>query len=379
MEFIIDGNAYLNVALSVTQSILYRDKRTDREYYVSDIYNEGKYILKEEVKVQFKQFCINYLGSLIAPIGNKLDKVHLVFDSKSWRKEYISKAFENGMFGSDIAPIEFKYKGNRKKDNKTYLFFEYFQNEIAPALIKETNINYYRIPGTEGDDIVAFLCEKIQSDILAYTVDGDFKQLVYNKNKNVILIYPKQMSKHKKIYVPEELLPDLADDEDDNFFSLNESHILESSINKTIKILKNKDYFEYIVDPIVEIFTKIFRGDKKDNIPKIYKMSPIKTNKLISYIKEDYGNSSIDLLDNLDEDFISYIVEKISILNKINELDKLQDIRRHFIFNSRIIRLSSKLFPEKITKLLEKELENKTLTKFNNKRYKEIKNNPSLI
>lgn len=379
MDFLIDGNAYLNVALSVTRSILYKDKGVGKKYYVNDIFNEGKYILKEEVKVQFKKFCINYLSSLIAPVGSNIDRVHLVFDSRSWRKEYINKAFEKNLFDSEVAPVKFDYKGNRKKDDKIYLFFEYFQDEIIPVLIRETNINYYRIPGTEGDDIIAFLCEKIENDILAYTVDGDLRQLVYNKDKNIILIYPKQMSKHKKLFVPKELHPDLADDEDDNFFSLTESHIVEPSMSKTIKTLKNKDYFEYVVDPVTEIFTKIFRGDKKDNIPKLHKMTPIKTNKLILEIKKDYGNSSIDLLDSLDKDFIGYIVEKISLLNKINDLNKLQDIQKHFIFNSKIIRLSSSLFPEKIKTLLEKDFESKTFLSFDNKRFSNIKNNLSII
>ena len=150
-------------------------------------------------------------------------------------------------------------------------------------------------------------------------------------------------------------------------------------MSKTIKTLKNKDYFEYVVDPVTEIFTKIFRGDKKDNIPKLHKMTPIKTNKLILEIKKDYGNSSIDLLDSLDKDFIGYIVEKISLLNKINDLNKLQDIQKHFIFNSKIIRLSSSLFPEKIKTLLEKDFESKTFLSFDNKRFSNIKNNLSII
>jgi len=116
MDFVIDGNAYLNVAISVTKSIAYRDKSIGSKYYVNDIFNDGKSILKEEVKIQFRNFCLNYMNSLIAPVGNKLNRVHLVFDSRSWRKNYIRKFFNDSNFETSVAPAAFKYKGNRKKD-----------------------------------------------------------------------------------------------------------------------------------------------------------------------------------------------------------------------------------------------------------------------
>ena len=285
MDFVIDGNAYLNVAISVSRSIAYKDKSIGAKYYVNDIFNDGKSILKEEVRIQFRNFCLTYLNSLIAPIGNKLNRVHLAFDSKSWRKGYISEFFNESNFETNVAPTEFKYKGNRKKDDNIYLFFDYFQKEIIPYLVEETGINYYRIDLTEGDDIVAYLCEVINGDIMVYTVDSDLKQLTYSSKNNVIVIYPKQMSKHKKLCIPEDFNPNHAVDETDNFFSLTESHIATSAIDKTISLLKNRDYVEYTIDAVLEVFTKIFRGDKKDNIPKMDKMTPIKTAKLIELIK----------------------------------------------------------------------------------------------
>lgn len=379
MDFIIDGNAYLNVAVSIIKNLLYKDKNIGSNYYVNDIFNEGQTILKEEVKIQFRNFCLTYLYSLIAPVGSKIGSVHLVFDSKSWRKEYIKKTFEHHEFDSDAAPEEFTYKGNRKKEDHIYLFFDYFQKEIVPHLIEKANINVYRIHETEGDDIIAYLCQVIQDDILIYTVDGDMKQLTYSTGKNVIVIYPKQMSKHKKLCVPQEWTPTLAHDEIDNFFSLNESNFSKPTIDKTISILKEKDYVEYIIDPVDEIFTKIFRGDKKDNVPKMDKMTPIKSSKLISTIKSEYGNNSINLLDKLDDNFITFVIKNISILNKVTNIDKLKDIRKHFIFNTKLIRLSSKLFPDSVVKNLEEAIDTSQFKKFNFKNYTNLKNNPSII
>ena len=155
------------------QSIVYRDKSIGAKYYVNDIFNDDASILKEEVKIQFRNFCLNYLNSLIAPVGKRLNRVHLVFDSRSWRKSYTREFFEKSNFETNVAPTEFKYKGNRKKDDKIFLFFDYFQNEIVPKLIEETGINYYRVDSTEGDDILAYLCNVIDGDIMIYTVDSD--------------------------------------------------------------------------------------------------------------------------------------------------------------------------------------------------------------
>lgn len=379
MDFVVDGNAYLNVAISVAKSIAHKDKAIGSQYYVEDIFNDGNYILRESIKVQFRNFCLNYFHSLIAPVGNKISRVHLVFDSKSWRRDFIKKYFDQDNFDSNIAPSEFVYKGNRKKDDMIHLFFDYFQNEIVPHLIVEAGINYYRIKGTEGDDIIAYLCEELKTDILIYTVDGDIKQLTYSPKKNIVVIYPKQMSKHKKICVPEEFNPSFAEEEDDNFFSLNESHVSKPAIFKIISIFKDKDYVEYEVDPIFEIFSKIFRGDKKDNIPKMDKMTPIKSNKMIELIKDEFGKDSINLLDKLDETFINFVVKNISILNKVNDINKLKDIRKHFLFNVRIIRLSSNLFPQVVQDSLNEGINIEEFNKFNFKKFTHLKNNPSLI
>jgi len=380
MDFVIDGNAYLNVAASVSINIAFRDKTIGAQYYVEDILNEGEFILKDQAKLQFRNFCLNYFYSLIAPVGKKIDRVHLAFDSKSWRKDFIQKFFDSGSSGeSSASPDEFIYKGNRKRDNKIYLFFDYFQNEIAPIIVKETGVNYYKIQGTEGDDIIAYLCEILNTDVMVYTVDGDISQLTYCSGKNVIVIYPKQRRPHKKLCLPAELNPDFADDEEDNFFSLNESHVATGTITQVIEALKEKEYVEYIIDPVLDVFTKIFRGDKKDNIPKMDNMTPNKANKLIEIISIEFGTKSIDLLDSLDETFINFVVKNISIINKVRDIDQLKDIRRHFMFNTRIIRLSSKLFPSVIQDSLKSSIIQSEFTKFNFKKFTNLKNNPSII
>ena len=378
MDFIIDGNAYLNVAINVTKNICFRDKTVGAKYYVNDIFNEDKFILKEQVKLEFRNFCINYLNSLIAPVSNKIHRVHLVFDSSSWRKEYVDTFFETSTFKTDSAPDKFKYKGNRKKDDHIHLFFDYFQNEVSKKLVESCGFNYYRIRGTEGDDIIAYLCEIIESDVLIYTVDSDIRQLTYSNKNNVVVIYPKQTSGHKKICVSNDPNPESAVDEVDNFFSLNESHIVSNPVDYIVNTLKNKDYVEYKIDPVFEVFNKIFRGDGKDNIPKMDKMTPSKSEKLIFEIQSQYGKDSIRLLDESNSKFIDFVIQQIGVLNKVNDVEKLTEIREHFLFNSKIIRLSSSLFPDKVKDSLNN-IDRSEFKKFNFKNFTNIKNNPSLI
>jgi 5'-3' exonuclease len=379
MDLIIDGNAFINVAISVTKAQTSRDKRSIDQYWVNDLFNDDGFILKDHVRTAFRNFCFTYLNSLIAPIASNPEKVHIVFDSKSWRKDYTDNFFKSSDFSTTSAPTEFKYKGTRKYDEHQYLFFDYFQNIIMTALSEKSGINQYRIKDTEGDDIIAYLCENLDTDILIYSVDQDLKQLTGNKDKNVLLITPKQMAKTKRLFVPEQLVPTAADEEIDNFFSLNESHITGATIEKTISNLVNKDFVEHPVDFIPETLGKIFLGDKSDNIPKITGITPTKSIKLIARLTEKFGEETISKLDKLDEDFISELVEGIQVLNKIKDQNKLDEVREHVIFNIRLIRLSTKVFPDEIRETLEESFSNYSVTPFSYKEFLNIKNNLSVL
>jgi len=155
-------------------------------------------------------------------------------------------------------------------------------------------------------------------------------------------------------------------------------YVSPPSIDKAVSILKNKDYVEYKIDPVLEVFSKIFRGDKKDNIPKMSKMTPTKTNKMIGLIKEHYGNYSINLLDSMDQSFIDFVVENLSKLNKINSIEDLKDCRKHFMFNSKLIRLSPSLFPPRVLDSL-KDIKTSKFKKFEMKQLNNLKNNSATI
>jgi 5'-3' exonuclease len=379
MDLIIDGNAFINVAISVTKSVSSRDKRTGDVYYVNDLFNDGGYILKEHVRISFRNFCFTYLNSLIAPIASNPERVHIVFDSASWRKDYTNDFFKNSEFKTTSAPTEFKYKGNRKYDDHQYLFFDYFQKTIMPHLTEKCGINQYKFKGTEGDDIIAYLCSIIKDDVLIYSVDQDLKQLTGISDKNVLLITPKQMAKTKRLFVPTELVPSVANEEEDNFFSLSDVHITGATIEKTISNLTNKDYVEHKVDFVNETLSKILLGDKSDNIPKITSVSPMKAKKVIVSIQEKFGDRVIDLIDDLNEEIISGLVGEITTVNKIKDQEKIDEIREHLLFNIKLIRLSVKVFPDEIRDTLDEFFKDYSLVPFNSREFNSLKNNLSAL
>lgn len=380
MDLIIDGNAFINVAISVTKSQSAKDKRTGDAYYVNDLFSDNGFILKEHIKIAFRNFCYTYLNSLIAPISSHPQRVHIVFDSASWRKDYTNEFFKNSDFKTTSAPTEFKYKGNRKYDDHQYLFFEYFQQVFMPAIAAKSGINQYKFKGTEGDDIIAYLCDILDCDLLIYTVDQDIKQTTGINDKNVLVITPKQMAKTKRLFRANQLVPAVAADEVDNFFSLSDDHITGASIEKTISNLVNKDYVEHSVDFVDEVLTKILSGDKSDHIPKITGVSPAKVKKIISALREEFSDDTIiSSIDELDESMISNIVSEIKKVNKIKDQDKTDEIREHLLLNIKLTRLSVKVFPDEIREALVEFFDSYEMTNFNSREFTNLKNNLSLI
>ena len=372
MNLIIDGHAFLNVAINVTKAVTEKDLRVGQKYWVNNLF-EDRDTLKEDARIYFRNFVFNYLNSIIAPIGSMLEGVHIVLDSKSWRKEYINLFFEKSEFKTESAPSQFKYKGNRKYDDHQYLFFEYFEETILPTLVAECNVNEYKASGAEGDDWIALLCEKLKGDIFIYSVDQDIKQLLYSLNKNISLLVPKQMSKTKKIYTSSTIFSGQVEDEHDSFFSLSESHVFPS-FSTVISNFIDKGYTKFEIDPVSEILNKVLLGDKSDNIPRLLKMTPTKFDKILTVVQNKH-TEIIELLDLMDKGLIDTLVSELASSFKITDVNTLEDIREHLLFNIRIMRLSTKVFPEEILEILNSSFESNLPKKFKTREFNLLKNN----
>jgi 5'-3' exonuclease len=160
---------------------------------------------------------------------------------------------------------------------------------------------------------------------------------------------------------------------------LNDAHISGATIEKTISNLVSKDFVEHKVDFIPETLSKIFLGDKSDNIPKITGITPVKSTKLITQLTEKFGESLISELDDISDSILNELVEGIQTLNKIKDQDKLNEIRDNIVLNIRLIRLSTKVFPEEIRDAIEEEFKSTQLSQFNYREFLNLKNNQTSL
>jgi hypothetical protein len=342
MNLVIDGNAFLNVATSIVKNILLSDKRVGEKYYVNDLTDDDKYILKQASKDSFRSFSLNYLGSILAPFKDNITSVFFVFDSKSWRRQFIRQHFESHGDG------DFEYKGNRKYDEKIYLFFDFFQQEILSELSAEYGIISNRVLGAEGDDLIAYICENIQEDICIWSVDKDLIQLLESGRRNVILITPKMMTKFKKIYTTEDF--DKIETKSIDLFNLEMSDIDNSSIMNVLQDLTKKDFMHFMVDPTLELLTKFLGGDGSDNIPRIHpKMTASKVTKTIELIKEKFDWKQVkSAIDSNDPELIDLLINSTCDSLKINDPGERSTIQNNLTRNRTIIRLHTSVIPEKI-------------------------------
>ena len=364
MNIIIDGNAFLNVSASIVKNILSKDKRVGDKYYVSDLLNDDKFLLKQVSKDTFRKFSINYLGSILAPFKENISSVFFVFDSKSWRKKYIRDHVEAHGDG------DFSYKGQRQYDDKMYLFFEYFQTEILNVISEDYGIVVSRIPGAEGDDLIAYICENLKEDICIWSVDKDLTQLLENNSRKVILMTPKQMTKYKKIYTTEDFCETKETEVD--LFNFDIESIDNSAILNIINDLTQKDYQHLTLDPTLEVVTKILAGDSSDNIPRIHpKMTASKVSKTIEKIRESFQwNDIMQMIDSGDSGLFNLILEVTFDLLKIKDPDERQATENNLKRNRKIIRLNTKVFPSDLLELITERLDLTTRRKFNYYKFK---------
>lgn len=350
MNLIIDGNAFLNVCTSVVKTILFKNPRLGAQYWVEDLLNEDSYILKESSKKEFKEFSLRYLTSITSAFSN-LESTYLVFDSKSWRKEFILNHF------STSADDGFSYKGHRKHDPHQMLFFEYFQTEILTSLAK-AHILTLRIPGAEGDDIITRIIEKNpNSDFCIWSTDLDFFQLLENDIRSIILITPKMVKRSKCVYTIKNFKQDRPDF--DIFdFSL-------ASGGNTIAELQQKGFAHLEIDPNLEIIKKIVGGDGSDNIPRVIKQMTKKKVELFNLQILEKIPTPLKEIDDNTEAFLELLSAKVQEFCKITDSDQIALLKSNIKLNLSIIRLKSKFFPENVTRQIDSVLMSLGTSSFN--------------
>lgn len=360
MNLVIDGNAFLSVSASIVKTILREDVRVGEMYWVKDLLNDGDFMLKEQSKREFSSFTLKYLNS-ITSLFSGLGSVQMVFDSASWRKSYIRDSF------SASADDAFAYKGQRKYDEYQHLFYNYFQQEIVPRLA-ETRLLTFRVPGAEGDDIIARIIESNPtSDYCIWSTDLDFFQLLEDGKRRIILISPKMAKKTKKVYTVPNFRKAATKQSSFDIFNFS----MQQEERDVIRELEQKGFEHIEVDPKLELIEKILAGDDSDNIPRVHKsMTPKKVEALVAEIAERFPNA-IKEIDTNKENFIRHVLDSIKTQGKVKD-EEVETVTRNMNININIIRLKSELFPIAVTESIDKSLNRNVFESFHLGKFKNI-------
>ncbi len=318
MNLIIDGHAYLNVISPVALYIL-RNNTTEDE-----IFDENEN-LTEEAKDFFRGFFLTFLSNIMLPYKNVLTHVYIVLDNDSWRKYYTNKFCNRN---PQLDPFE--YKGNRKKTKekktKTFKLFNLFIDQITPDLSELDGITILSVRGAEGDDLIAYLSDKLNDHNIIWSGDMDLTQLLKREDKVTFMVTPKRPKKDvKNVYIP--INKDVGLNLSNNMLEF----------NNIISFFQSKREYDVIESDFnIEFLVKIIHGDRGDNIQSAYHyLSPngrrmnvsenqaryIISNLISKYKPDDF----IELIDNFDEAFLNDIVDEVFI-NK--NLKKKNDERK---------------------------------------------------
>lgn len=211
------------------------------------------------LETKFDMFKLTFINSLMKEIKeHNPDRVIMVQDSESWRKEIFPAYKLNRAAKREADVINFK------------IFFEVAESFLNSLKNIFENIQFIRVNKAEADDIIATIVKnKPEWDIINISSDKDFYQLFKYKN----------YSQWNAI----------------------------------------KQQFIQVVNPIEELQIKIITGDRGDNIPPLKRgIGPVKAQKLLNENLEEWLISE-NLNERYNENYklISFDAIPISISNEI--------------------------------------------------------------
>jgi DNA polymerase-1 len=135
----------------------------------------------------------NYTSNLTDPQGNKVSGVFGMLKDvtnqiKIHKPDNVVIAWDVGKSKGRCA-IYPEYKAHRKKDDKELLENLAYQAKMAKLIFKHLPVKQLAVQDIEADDIIGFLCKKLQGDKIIFSNDSDFYQLIGNDVKQFV---PKQ-------------------------------------------------------------------------------------------------------------------------------------------------------------------------------------------
>lgn len=377
MNLIIDGNAAINIVSRIVINKL--NEVPGPTFYDIDEYNR---VLTEQSKDYFDEFISKYLLNIIGLFKRDLTNVHIVFDRPNWRKKYVDWYYKQP---SNSGKDKFIYKEKRDTDKdrehrkNLSAFFNFINEEYIDKLRSVSGLNVTYVNGAEGDDIIYYLCNTIEDDIIIWSVDTDLIQLVKRDDKSIFLVTPKQGKSKKKIFITEDF-KNPKSEKDVDFLDLLDVQLDGYDPMEVITYLKEyKEHEIHEIDPIVDIFAKVLAGDKKsDNIPSVHTwessgrtmtLTDKKAREIISNILKTYSKDKLfDYLDIKDEGFINNIINLIITKYDLDpkDEDKKKLLKDNILLNYKLIKLKKGCIPDIIyNKINEEHTKNETKDVFN--------------
>ena len=301
---------------------------------------DGNYLLHKDVYTLINEKTL--YGDLPVLLNNNLntlvhlypfDSIYFISDSKMrWRQDYFSD-----------------YKQNRVKDDKVdweFIFKTY--NNFKKELKEMSHVNFYEIDWVEGDDIISYIVKKnnesgISNFIMAS--DGDLHQLLHFDLglEYINLMYNFKLS-DERCYLPENyniFLKEMRDNIGSNLFDMNDDDEFLDFLEKLTNKSKIKE-----VSPEESLFCKLVAGDRKDNVPSVYKKGARGIGEAGSKsIYKLYKETNQEIIDFDSENFINSLTEIISYSKKITEQEVKDEIKNNLIRNRKLLKLDENYLP----------------------------------
>lgn len=324
---VVDGNYFVNRTLYIMQRTNGRllDNDTDYVLYVRKLMMD--------------------FAATVRKFKSILNRVVLVCDSASWRKDFYPEA---------------NYKGQRVKDDSINWdnfskAYEEFRN-----ILKKKHVIIHKENGAEGDDLMYAWSRYLNlngSNCIICTGDHDGLQLIdNNKSTDTYTLFYAPTSTVKELGVYESFNKWLNSETDSDITDIfNISDNLGDETTKTFykKLISTEKLELKVIDVQKFSFEKVLIGDGGDNVASLYtyekngrnyKISEKKAEKVYNKILENY-DFSIDFL--YDREYREIFTDIILSELKIDKIHR-NSILKRFELNVMLLLLNNKSIPEEI-------------------------------
>jgi hypothetical protein len=313
-------------------------------------------------------------------------------DHGTWRKEvppfkpyYIT---DDRVIGYKEQRVKVKDESSINYDNFNKSYNEWYD------FISETFITF-DVKGLEGDDLLMLLSKRLTEKnrySMIFCTDGDLKQLVNEKTFLLRNIRSKAAPNGEFVIPPimyelifNKPLKQTLLDTSDNQYWHNLMSIMIGSIDGEKRTQRELNRGIEIAEPTKAVFTKIFGGDKKDNIFSIlgwesstgtrnYSVSELQIEKAMtdsSFSFTDYGCYEVlNKYENLQ--LFLFNLRKITKQFDVNFKEK--NILQHIKHNMKMLILNEKYLPVELVTQFNEQYEQKESAIFETKKYTEFVN-----